>query len=448
MTRSSFTEGGILKPLLMFTIPVIAAMFLQSLYGAVDLMIVGHFAKSLDVSAVSTGAQIMMTVTGVVTGLAMGTTILLGQLIGEGKDQDTGKAVGAAIFFFAIISILLSIVMFIGAEKISAMMNAPQEAFAQTCSYIRICSAGLIFITAYNVLGSLFRGIGNSQIPLLAVAIAAVINMAADYIAVKMLGMGTAGAACATVLSQAISVAVSLLIIRRIDLPFVLHREDIRANGKMIRRIVGFGAPLALADLLVGFSFLIILSIVNSLGLLASAGVGVAEKVCGFIMLIPSAFSQAMASFVAQNYGARKMKRALKGLCYGIAVSFAIGVVMSYFSFFHGDLLCNIFTKDADVAMQGWEYLKAYAIDTLLVSFLFCLMGFFNGCGFTTFSMAQNLISAFLVRIPVSWLMSKQVPVSLFKVGLAVPVSSFASVVMCGCYLVYLYRKGRLDLGN
>ena len=441
MASGNFTEGKILKPLLQFALPVMFALFLQSLYGAVDVLIVGRFAASADVSAVSTGAQIMMTATSVIAGLSMGTTILIGQLLGKNEPEEAGRAVGTSIAFFALIALCLSFLMVPGASFLANLMNAPKEAFDMTVSYIRICSAGFVFITAYNLLGALFRGLGNSRVPLFAVGVAAAMNMVLDYILVNNFHMGASGAALATVAAQAFSVFISLLLIRKITLPFEFRTDMIRFNSGIIRQITGFGFPIALADLLVGMSFLIILAIVNSLGLMASAGMGVAEKVCGFIMLVPSAFGQSMASFVAQNYVARKMDRARKALAMGIGVSLAFGIVIGYFSFFHGDLLCGIFSKDAEVVAQGWEYLKAYAIDCVLTAFFFCFNGYFNGCGYTKFVMAQSIIGAFGVRIPVSYLMSKMKPVSLFRVGLATPASSLVQTILCIIYLFTVAKK-------
>ena len=448
MASGTFTEGKILQPLLKFAIPVIMALFLQSLYGAVDLLIVGHYATSADVSAVSTGAQILSTVTNVIAGLSMGTTILLGQLLGEGKPREAGKAVGASIVFFILVAAALSVLMLLNIERVASIMNAPAEAFEGTCSYLTICSAGLFFITAYNLLGSLFRGLGNSRIPLLSVAVAAVINIFGDIFAVKYLGLGSAGAAYATVISQGFSVIFSLIIITKIKLPFEFKKSDIRFKGSIIRRVVNFGFPLALSDLLVGLSFLVILAIVNSLGVTVSAGVGVAGKVTGFIMLIPAAFGQSMASFVSQNYGAGKMDRANKCLAYGIGVSLACGLFMAWLSFFNGGVLCEIFSSDSEVVYMGWEYMKAYSFDCILTSFFFCLTGYFNGCGYTKFVMAQGMIGAFLVRIPVSWIMSRQVPVSLFKIGLATPCSSLVQTILCVSYYFIVRKKLMAESAN
>ncbi len=437
----NFTEGRIFRPLIRFTIPVMGALFLQSLYGAADLLIVGRYASNPDVSAVSTGAQLMQTVMSLISGLAMGTTVLLGQKIGEGDRRGAGETIGAAISFFSLFGIVLSVALFLGTPFLAQIMNAPPQAAAKTCSYIRICSAGLLFIIAYNVLGSLFRGIGNARLPLLSVAAAAVINIFLDLLLVKGFDMGAAGAAAATVISQGISVLASLFLLRRIELPFLFDRSSIRFHKDLTRMILKYGVPIALMDLLVGVSFLVILSIVNSLGLLASAGVGVAEKVCGFVLLIPSSFSQSMASFTAQNYGARKMKRAYQGLRYGILTSLLFGLGLFYLAFFHGDLLCGLFSGDPEVIQVGWDYLKAYAIDCILTSVFFLMTGFFNGCGYTRFVMLQGIIGAFCVRIPISWLMSRQIPVSLFHIGLATPASSFVQCILCGLYFLHVRKE-------
>lgn len=441
MSTHSLTEGSILRPLLKFAIPVIIALILQSLYGAVDLMVVGQFAFSGEVSAVATGSQIMHTLTQVVAGLSMGTTILIGQQLGEGNRRDAGRTVGASIAFFAIFGLILSIIVGLNASGISTLMHAPAEAFDQTVSYVSICGFGLVFITAYNLLGSLFRGLGNSKLPLISVAIAAVINIFADLLFVAGFHMGAMGAAFATVISQTVSVLISFVIIRKTELPFEFEKKDIRFDNRIIRRVIGFGAPLALADLLVGLSFLIIGAIVNSLGVIASAGVGVAEKVCSFIMLVPSAFAQSMAAFVAQNYGAGKMDRAHKGLAYGIGISFAFGVVMAWASFFHGDLMCRLFASDESVVLSGWEYLKAYSIDCMLTPFFFCMTGYFNGCGNTKFVMTQNLFGAICIRVPVSWIMAQIVPVSLFRIGLATPCSSIVQCILCAGYFFLVSKK-------
>lgn len=441
--RQTFTEGKILMPLLQFALPVLFALFLQSMYGAVDLLIVGHFGTARDVSAVSTGSQMMSTLTSVIAGFSMGTTVLLGQRIGQKRFEDAGKTVGASIVLFIIIGIIVTIGMFAIASPFATIMQAPEEAFDLTVLYVQICSAGSIFIIAYNVLGSIFRGIGNSKLPLITVAIACIFNVFGDLLFVAAFHMGVAGAALATIIAQAISVALSLVIIKRTPLPFTFHVKYIRFDSHIIKKILLIGTPIALQDLLVNISFLVIMAIVNTLGVIVSAGVGVAQKLCGFVMLVPSSFMQSMSAFTAQNIGAGKPERAKKALLYGILSSLCVGIVMAWASIVHGDILSSIFAKDHEVILASADYLKSYGIDCLFTAFLFNFIGYFNGCQKTTFVMLQGLIGAFGVRIPVSYFMSKIPEVSLFKIGLATPASTIVQIVLCIGFYIYCNRQAQ-----
>ena len=433
-----------MQPLLLFAVPVLLALFLQAMYGAVDLLIVGKFASSADVSAVSTGSQIMTTLTNLVSSFAMGTTILLGQQIGSGKKEEGGRTVGTAILLFAGIAVIMSVILVVFAPQVSSLMNAPEEAFQKTVNYIRICG-GMLVIVAYNLIGCIFRGLGDSRTPLITVAIACVFNVAGDLLLCAVFGMGTAGTAIATVFAQIVSVIVSFILISKKDLPFTIKKENIRIHKTYLRKMTAFGAPIALQDLLVSISFLIILAIVNDMGVIASAGVGVAEKVCAFIMLISSAFMQSMSAFVAQNYGAGRLTRTRKALHYGIAVSFTVGIVMFAITFFHGDILAGIFSSDPEVIAAAADYLKAYAIDCLFTAIFFCYTGFYNGIGRTRFVMIQGILGAFCVRVPVSYIMSIQPNTSLFHIGLATPISSRLQLILCVGFMLWLQKNRLLD---
>ena len=438
--ETDFTNGPIVGPLLRFSLPILLALFLQALYGAVDLLVVGKYAAAADVSGVAVGSQIMMTLTSLISSFAMGTTILLGQKLGEGDRASGGKIIGTSVAAFFLIGAAMTLLVPLLSGALASAMNAPPEAFAETQRYIAICGAGSVMIIAYNVLGSVMRGVGDSRTPLMTVAIASACNIAGDLLLIALLGMGAAGAAIATVASQTVSVVVSLLLLRRRGLPFRFTRDQIRIDGPILRRITRFGLPIAAQDLLVGLSFLVILAIVNELGLIASAGVGVAEKVCAFIMLTPAAFMQAMSAYVAQNHGAGKHERAVRGLKIAVALSTLFGAAMFYLAFFHGDLLCGIFSNDAAVVRAGFDYLRAYGVDCLFTCFLFCFIGFYNGLGHTGFVMAQGIGAAFLVRIPVAYYMSRTTG-RLFDIGLSVPCSTVVQIAACFAFYAYLRRR-------
>ena len=437
----SITSGPILSSLLSFALPVLLSLLLQALYGGVDLLIVGQFAGTADVSGVATGSMLMQTVTTTLAGLAMGVSILIGEHIGAGKTESAGHAIGNGILLFAGIAALLTAVLVPGAGMLVRLLHAPQEAFAETRTYVAICGAGVTFIIAYNVLGAVFRGIGDSKTPLLTVAIACAVNIAGDLLLVAVLHMGSAGAALATVLAQGVRVAASFAIIRRRTLPFAFGRRHLRLDARVIGKELRLGVPIALQDLLVGTSFLIIQSVVNTFGVVASAGVGVAERVCAFIMLPPSAFSQSVSTFVAQNMGASRPDRAKRSLACAIAVAFSAGAAMGLITFFRGDLLASAFSTDAQVIAAAHDYLRAYAIDCALTPFLFCFIGYYTGCERTLFVMLQGLIGAFLVRVPVVLLVSRLPGVTLFTIGLSTPASSLVQIAMCVTLFVLLERR-------
>lgn len=430
-TEQNLVQGNILRTLLSFAVPVLLALFLQAMYGAADLIIVGQFAGTNEQSGVASGSQLFNMVTMVITGLTMGVTVFVGDAIGSGKRAKAGRGVGCGIAIFAVVAILVTAVVVPFSDQLALWMHAPAQAFAQTSNYVRICGIGTIFITAYNVIGAVFRGIGDSKTPLVTVAIACTINILGDLLLVAVFHMGAAGAAIATVTAQAVSVVCSLFLIRRKQLPFDFSPCCIRFERTCIQRILRIGVPIALQELLVQFSFLFIQVVVNGMGVVQSAAVGVAEKVCVFLMLVASAYMQSISAFVAQNNGAGCWERSRQALFYGIKTALAAGAVMGALAFFGGSILSSIFSNEPLVIANAHDYLKAYAIDCLLTAVLFCFIGYFNGCGRTAFVMIQGVIGAFCVRIPVVFLMSHLKGITLFHIGLGTPISSAAQIILC-----------------
>lgn len=444
MKSNDFTSGAILSKLLKFMLPVLFAMFLQAMYGAVDLLVVGQFGSTADVSAVSTGSQIVTTLTNLIVSFSMGITVAVGQRIGQKRPKEAAKTIGTGLIVFAITGLVFTFISVIGAPALATAMQAPKEAFHITSNYIRICGGGFLVITAYNLLGSIFRGLGDSKTPLIAVGIACVFNIIGDLVFVSVFHLGAEGAALATVIAQLISVVISFIMIRRTKLPFEFHKSDIKLDRSFASVIFHIGTPIALQDFLVSISFLFLMAIVNRIGVTASAGVGVAEKVCVFIMLVPLAFMQSMTAFVAQNYGAGMIKRAQKALKTGIAVSFAFGIAMFLITFFRGDILAGIFSQESDTVKAAFDYLKAYAIDCLQTCFLFCFIGYYNGIEKTRFVMIQGICGAFLVRIPVAFLMQHFGNGSLFLIGMSIPCSSVLQIIMCFAGYFYFNKHDKM----
>lgn len=443
---ADFTQGSILKKLCRFMLPVLGALILQAAYGAVDLLVVGRFGSTSGLSAVSTGSQVLNLVTFVVTQLAMGVTVLIARYIGEKREKEIGAVLGGAAVVFTILAGCLFVLLVLFARPISVLMQAPQEALALTTSYVRICSCGILFIVAYNVLSAVFRGLGDSRSPLLFVLVACLVNVAGDLVLVAGLHLDAAGAALATVLAQAVSVGCALAILRRKKLPFTFRKSDVRLN-EQCRRFLAIGLPLALQEFLTQLSFLALCAFVNRLGLAASSGYGVASKIVSFVMLVPSALMQSMASFVAQNIGAGNVKRAKKSMFTGIAVGVAFGIVMFALVLRKGDVLAGLFSTDAEVVRRGFEYLRGFAPETIVTAVLFSMIGYFNGSNQTLWVMIQGLIQTLLVRLPLAYYMSIQPNASLTKIGISAPVATVVGIVLNIGFFLYQNRRDAAKRG-
>lgn len=391
--RSDFTQGNILKKLVSFMMPILGALILQAAYGAVDLLVVGRFGSTAGLSAVSTGSQVLNLVTFVVVQFAMGITVLIARYLGERRPEKIGAVIGGGIFF----------------------------------------------IVAYNLLSAIFRGLGDSKSPLLFVLVACIVNVIGDLVLVAGLHMDAAGAAIATVAAQALSVVFALILLVKMKLPFTITKKDFRLNVQC-KRFLQIGLPLALQECLTQISFLALCAFVNRLGLEASSGYGVACKIVNFAMLVPSSLMQSMASFVSQNIGAGKKKRAKQSMFTGIGVGLAVGCVVFILVMFKGDMLAGIFSTDAEVISNAFDYLKGFAPETIVTAILFSMIGYFNGNNKTVWVMIQGLIQTLLVRLPLAYFMSIQPDANLTKIGLAAPVATVTGIILNVGFYIYLNR--------
>lgn len=442
LTKNEFLTGPILTPLLHFAFPLMLSQLLQAFYGGVDLMVVGRYAGTASVSAVAVGSQIMQALTVLVSGLTMGVTVLVGKAVGADDRDAAGHVVAGQIRLFALVTVVLTAGMLALAPAVMEWMNVPAEAVPETMRYVCICSAGILFITAYNGISGVFRGLGNSRSPFLFVLIACLVNVALDLVFVGALGMNAAGAALATVLAQASSVVFSLLYMLRHPLPFSVRSQWKRGRGA-VAGILRLGAPIAMQDFLTTFSFLIIISIVNSLGLVASAGVGISEKLFIFLSITPVAFMSALSTFTAQNMGAGQPARARAALFSAMKVSLCFGAAMFALTFWGGGLLASLFSSDAAVIEAAAQYLRGSSGENLINALTFCMLGYFNGREHTAFVMAQGLCTAFLVRIPLSYLFSLLPGAGMLTISLAIPATALVSLALCVGYLAVLHRRDK-----
>lgn len=437
----NLTTGSVWRTVVSFSLPYLLSYFLQTLYGMADLFIIGRFNGVESTTAVSIGSQVMHMLTVIIVGFAMGATVRIARCVGAKDERSAARTVGASVAFFILFAVVLTAVLLLMTNAITSVMLTPREAVGQTRLYLAICFAGVPFITAYNVISSIFRGAGDSRRPMYFVAVACVVNIVLDFIFIGGLGLGASGAALGTVCGQAVSVLFALGMLKRCSLGFQVTRQDIRVDKEVISQMLKVGTPIACQDGLIQVAFIVITVIANSRGLIASAAVGIVEKLIGFMFLVPSAFLSAISAITAQNMGARRADRARASLRYGLIITVCWGIICAIYNQFLPQTLVGLFSKDGAVVAAGCAYMRSYAFDTVFAAVHFCFSGYFCGDQKAGISFIHNITAIVLVRIPGAYLASVYYPDSLYPMGWAAPLGSLLSGIICIGFYLYCRRK-------
>ena len=439
--QNDLTTGSVFRNVVSFSLPYLLSYFLQTLYGMADLFIIGQFEGVASTTAVSIGSQVMHMLTVMLVGLAMGATVSIAQAAGGGDKKRTDSAIGNTVTLFMLLSLALTALLLALRGGIVSIMSTPEEAVQGTLAYLTVCFIGIPFITAYNIIASIFRGLGDSKNPMYFIAVACVVNIALDYYFMGTLHLGPAGAALGTTLSQAVSVLVSLAVILKRRLISV-RRADFRPQRAVMGKLLQIGMPVALQDGFIQVSFVIITIIANRRGLTDAAAVGIVEKIIGFLFLIPSSMLSTVSALGAQNIGAGKPERVRLTLRYAamIACSFGIAVVILIIQFI-AEPLVSFFTPDAAVAAAGGQYLRGYIWDSFFAGVQFSFSGYFCACGKSGISFLHNSLSILLVRVPGAYLASKYFPQTLLPMGLANAAGSLFSILVCVIAYAILTRR-------
>lgn len=439
--KRELTSGSVMKNLLFFSLPYLLSFFLQTLYGMADLLIIGQYGGVADTTAVSVGSQVMHMLTVMIVGLAMGATVNIGQAIGGRDNRRAALFTGNTVTLFMGLSSVLTLLLLVLRRAIVSAVSTPADAAAGTVDYLTICFIGIPFITAYNIISAVFRGMGDSKSPMYFIAVACAANIALDYLFIGVLGMGPAGAALGTVLSQAISVIISLIVIKRRSTGLALTKADIRPNKQIIGKILKIGIPVAMQDGFIQIAFMVITVIANRRGLNDAAAVGIVEKIIGFLFLVPSSMLSAVSALGAQNIGAQKPERARKTLLYAIFIAAGFGGTVAVIMQFLSSGAVSLFTDSAVVTRLGGEYLRGYAWDCLFAGIHFAFSGYFCACGKSGISFMHNMIAILLVRIPGAYFMSSMFPGTLYPMGLATAAGSLLSAIICAVAFIILIKK-------
>lgn len=439
--EKNLTTGNIFKTIVSFSLPFLLSYFLQTLYGMADLFIIGQFNGVESTTAVSIGSQVMHMITVMIVGLAMGSTVMIAKAVGAQKQEDASTAIGNTLLLFLILSVVGTAVLLLCVGPIVSVMSTPAEAVPGTVSYLTICFIGIPFITAYNVISSIFRGLGDSKSPMYFIAISCVVNIGLDYLLIGVLGMGTSGAALGTTLSQTVSVLVSLFIILHRKSGIVLNRRHFHLNRNMMGSLLKIGFPVACQDGFIQIAFLVITVIANKRGLTDAAAVGIVEKIIGILFLVNSTMLSTVSALSAQNIGAGRHDRAKQTLKYALLITCSFGLICVVTMQLAAGPFIGLFTKDTAVIPMGAQYMHGYVFDCILAGIHFCFSGYFCAYGRSWISFVHNVIAIVCARIPLVYLASVCFPETLLPMGLATCTGSFVSVIICVIFFVWMEKR-------
>lgn len=441
--EKDLTTGSVLKNIAIFSLPYLLSYFLQTLYGMADLFIIGQYNGVDDITAVSVGSQVMHMLTVMIVGLAMGSTVTIGKAVGAKQSRQASLTIGNTITLFMGISIGATVLLLLLVNPIVAAMSTPAEAVSGTILYLTICFIGIPFITAYNMISSIFRGLGDSKSPMYFIAVACVANILLDYLFIGVFHFGSAGAALGTTLAQTISVIVALTVILRRKTEISLKKEDFKPQSGTMGQILKIGIPVALQDGFIQIAFILITIIANRRGLNDAAAVGIVEKFIGVVFLVPSTMLSTVSALSAQNIGAGKHDRAVATLRYAVYITVGFGFVVSVAIQFVGSGIVGMFTEDAEVTLLGNQYLRSYIWDCMFAGVHFSFSGYFCAYGLSGISFLHNVLSIVFVRVPGAFLASKYFADTLYPMGLAAPGGSLLSVTVCVIAFILMRKRCR-----
>lgn len=424
MNNNDLTQGSILKKLLIFAVPFLIANILQSLYGAVDLFVVGKYCNAESVAAVSTGTQVTQIVTSLITGLTLGSTILIGKYMGCRDIERVKRTIGTTFTLFFFFALLLTVLMLAFEHPLLTLLDTPVESFDLTVGYVAICAAGNVFICGYNGISAVLRGYGDSLRPMCFVGVACVMNIILDVVFVRGLGMGVNGTALATVISQGTSMVLAILYLKQKHFIFDFQPASFQPVRTIARELALVGIPISLQELMVRISFLYLMAVMNRCGVYAAAVVGISSKFDVFAMLSATSIANALTAFTAQNMGAGKPERARKSLWYGMSFALVVSILFWFWAQLSPQSMIRVFNDNENIIAAGIPFFRSCSYDYIMVTMVFCLNGYLNGREKTVWTMVSCSAGALLLRIPMVYLFGRYFAENLGMLGMIAPIVS------------------------
>lgn len=437
--ENDLTQGSVVKQLLKFSLPFLLSNLIQAFYSVADLYIVSLVCPTGSMVGVNIGSQVAMLVTNLAVGFSLGGTIVIAQYAGAQRKKDMTESISTMLTLLICAAVVLTAGALLAADPLLRLLNTPDTSLAEAKRYFIICMLGNIFVFGYNAISGMLRALGDSKRPLVFVAIACFVNIGLDLLAVVVLGMGAAGAALATIVSQAISMFLAMIYLNRSDFMFKFSFRNLHIYKDKVGKIFRMGLPSGVQGVIINISFLLITAMTNTFGENAAAGVAAIGKINTFVILPAMAISQSVSPMTAQNIGAGRLDRAKKTLWAGIGISSVVCVVMFVVFQIFAPQFVSIFANDPatreEVIRYGAEYARSMTYDYLFISFVFNMTNFIGGAGYSMESLKANLLSAVVLRVPASWFLGMYLGWGLKGLALGIPISTIGTIIYAGIFI-------------
>ncbi len=439
------TVGRPVLLILRFAVPILLGNLLQQLYSLVDTVVIGRAEGVTAQAAISSAGWLDWAVLSLAIGLAEGFSIAIAQCFGAGDMESLRRNAGQSVTLAAAASLLLLLLAHIFLTPVLKLMQSPDETFSMTELYLRIIFSGLPVIMAYNLLAGFLRAAGNSFIPMLAVTVSTVLNIALDILFVAFFRWSVAGAAAATTFSQTVSFLICLFAVTR--LPFMrIRKTDLAVNGTDASRLMKLAAPISLQYAVISVGGLILQGVVNGVGFIFMAGYSAAGKLQGLTELAGTSISGAEGTFISQNYGAGKFDRLRKGLRCSVLLCTAFAAVMALFLVLCGRDIITLFMNDDPAVVDqvidvGYRFLVFMAIGIWWLYMLFCYRSALQGMGKTVLTMLSGIVEL-IMRVSAALFLPRLIGVNGIYMA-EILAWAGAAIWLCVCYYIVIHRKSR-----
>ena len=404
MEKGLMTEGNIWKQLILFSIPLLLGNLFQQLYNAVDSVIVGQFVSSQALAAVGSSFPLINLLISFFMGLSLGAGVVVSKYFGARDIDNMRKSIHSSIVITFIIGVIMTFVGILACPIILRWMQTPSDVINDSIEYLQIYFGGILFTMIYNIGSGILRAVGDTKRPLYFLIICSIIIFILDLLFIIFFKMGIAGAAYATVISQAISAILTMLLLINTSNEYKISFKELKLYREQTKEIIRVGIPSGIQNAVVAISNVIVQSNINSFDWVAMAGCSACQKLDGFAIMPVLSFSMAFTTFTGQNIGAKRYDRVKQGAKIGLILSLSTIICISATLLYFDEQLLSIFSDDPEVIKYGLMMMHTLIPMYFLLTITHALNGIIRGAGKTKVPMLVMFVCWCCMRM--AWILT------------------------------------------